>query len=150
MASARASPTSLNPPALDSRAKPAYGGFVMRLPSSADCRRNAARFDRLLPHVFTYADRKRITDGAVGEYFALSDLWEQNVLGMLVAGAVCCAPATCTAFVWSARDALAPDEAAWEENEDRGETDEEIAAAVDGRIPATAAGYVKPAVGSGT
>ena len=80
-------------------------------PSEAACKRAVRKLDDLIPAIFAYGDRKRLIRRPFEEYQRLDDEWERfpeqwedSVLGMLAADAVCGRPDRCAAFVRSIRD----------------------------------------------
>ena len=86
------------------------------IPSEADCKRTAFRLNDSLEEIFDYARRKRLILRPFTAYERLAEVWkdypdgwEDNVLGMLAAFAVCGQAKTCAAFVRSIAERL-PDE----------------------------------------
>ena len=80
-------------------------------PSEAACKRAVHRLDDLIPAIFAYGQRKRLTKRPFQEYHRLDEEWERfpeqwedNALGMLAAHAVCGRPDRCAAFVRSIGD----------------------------------------------
>ena len=83
------------------------------LPTVAECKRAATRINDLLPELFSYAQRKKLTVRPFRAYYDLAEVWkdypeewEDSVLGMLAGYAVCGQTKTCAAFVRSVRDRL--------------------------------------------
>ncbi len=90
-----------------------------KMPTEAECKRGAALMDRLIPEVFEYANRRRLSNRSFAEYSSLSDVWatypegwEENVLGMLSLASVCSSSRHCAGFIRAIRDRLPDDEVA--------------------------------------
>jgi hypothetical protein len=80
-------------------------------PSEAACKRAVRKLDDLIPAIYAYGQRKRLNKRPFEEYHRLDEewgrfpeQWEDSVLGMLAAHAVCGRPDRCAAFVRSIRD----------------------------------------------
>ncbi len=91
----------------------APGGTNKEFPSEAQCKRSASVFDEVLEPAFRYADRKRLAVRPFASYFKAEELWEgfpdgweENVLGMLAAGAVFTRPERIAAFLRSMKEKL--------------------------------------------
>jgi len=89
------------------------------VPGEAECKRSAARLNDILPDIFDYADRKRLTKRPFAEYDRLQSIWEDypeewedHVLGMLAAFSVCGRAKNCAAFVRSVGESLSSPELA--------------------------------------
>ncbi|MFW5685696.1 MAG: hypothetical protein ACOC0O_03490, partial [Spirochaetota bacterium] len=85
----------------------------MSLPSEAECKRAASRFNDVLEPAFRYAERKRLIARPFAAYREAADLWEgfpegweENVLGMLAAGAVFTRPDRVAAFLRGTKQTL--------------------------------------------
>jgi hypothetical protein len=83
------------------------------LPTEAQCKRANTLFDDILEPVYRYAERKRLPLRAIAGYHEVHELWEgypeeweESVLGMLVAGAVCTRPDRVAAFLRSQKATL--------------------------------------------
>jgi hypothetical protein len=85
--------------------------MVHDYPSEAACKRAVRKLDDLIPAIYAYGQRKRLIKRPFEEYHRLDEewgrfpeQWEDSVLGMLAADAVCGRPDRCAAFVRSIRD----------------------------------------------
>jgi len=85
----------------------------MSLPSETECKRAASQFNDVLEPAFRYAERKRLVARPFAAYREAADLWEgfpegweENVLGMLAAGAVFTRPDRVAAFLRGTKQTL--------------------------------------------
>jgi hypothetical protein len=85
----------------------------MSLPTEAQCKRAASHFNDVVEPAFRYAERKRLVARPFAAYREAADLWEgfpegweENVLGMLAAGAVFTRPDRVAAFLRGTKQTL--------------------------------------------
>ncbi len=86
---------------------------MITFPSEAECKRAASRFNDVLEPAFRYAERKRLVARPFAAYREAADLWEdfpegweENVLGMLAAGAVFSRPDRVASFLRGTKQTL--------------------------------------------
>ena len=85
----------------------------MSLPTEAQCKRAASLFNDVIEPAFRYAERKRLVARPFAAYRDADDLWEgfpegweENVLGMLAAGALFTRPDRVAAFLRGTKQTL--------------------------------------------